>query len=49
MLFLFGKNYPNIDQLGLKCSSRKVQQNCAISFFLFYLHLLLHICAGILI
>jgi hypothetical protein len=25
ILFLFANNYPNIDQLGLKHSSRKVQ------------------------
>jgi hypothetical protein len=30
--FLFGKNCPNFDKLDLKCSSRKVQQSCVISF-----------------
>jgi hypothetical protein len=36
-----------VQTLGSKCSSRKVQQNCVISFW-FYLHLVLHACAGIL-
>jgi hypothetical protein len=31
-LFVCGKNCPNFDKLSSKCSSRKVQQNCAISF-----------------
>jgi hypothetical protein len=30
--FVCGKNCLNFDKLGSKCSSRKVQQNCAISF-----------------
>jgi hypothetical protein len=30
--FVCGKNYPNFDKLGSKCLSRKVKQNCAISF-----------------
>ena len=45
--FLFGKNYLNFVKLGLKCSSRKVQQNCVISF-LFHLDLVFYICVGIL-
>jgi hypothetical protein len=46
--FVFSvKNYPKNDKLDLKCLSRKVQQNCVISF-LFHLHLVLHAFADIL-
>ena len=34
-----------MEQLGLKDSSRDLQVNCAISY-LFYLYLMLHICAA---
>jgi hypothetical protein len=44
--FVFGKNYPIMDYLGLKDSSRQLQANCAISYS-FYLHLMLHACAAI--
>ena len=44
--FVFGKNYPIMDYLGLKDSSRQLQVNCAISYS-FYLHLMLHACAAI--
>jgi hypothetical protein len=43
--FVFGKNYPIMDYLGLKDSSRQLQANCAISYS-FYLHLMLHACAA---
>jgi hypothetical protein len=48
ILFLFGNNCLNIDYLGSKRSSRKVQSNCAIIFW-FHLHLVLHACVNILI
>ena len=41
LLFVFGKNYPIMDYLGLKDSSRQLQVNCVISYS-FYLHLMLH-------
>jgi len=31
--FLFGKNYPIMDYLGLKDSSHDFSANCVISFF----------------
>ena len=43
--FVFGKNYPIMDYLGLKDSSRQLRTNCAISYS-FYLHLMLHACAA---
>ena len=43
--FVFGKNYPIMDYLGLKDSSRQLQTNCAINYS-FYLHLMLHVCAA---
>ena len=43
--FVFGKNCPIMDYLGLKDSSRDFSMNCAISFF-FHLHLILHACAA---
>ena len=43
--FVFGKNCPIMDYLGLKDSSRQLQANCAISYS-FYLHLMLHACAA---
>ena len=43
--FVFGKNCPIMDYLGLKDSSRQLQANCAISYF-FYLHLMLYACAA---
>jgi hypothetical protein len=46
-LFFSAKKYPKNDKLDSKCSSRKVQQNCAISFW-FHLHLVLHAFADIL-
>ena len=39
--FVFDKNYPIMDYLGLKDSSRQLQANYAISYS-FYLHLILH-------
>ena len=42
--FVFGKNYPIMDYLGLKDSSRQLQANCVISYS-FFLHLMLHACA----
>ena len=42
--FLFGKNCPIMNYLGLKDSSRQLRTNCAISYF-FYLHLMLYACA----
>ena len=39
--FVFGKNCPIMDYLGLKDSSRQLRANCAISYS-FYLHLMLH-------
>ena len=39
--FVFGKNCPIMDYLGLKDSSRQLRTNCAISYS-FYLHLMLH-------
>jgi hypothetical protein len=39
--FVFSKNYPIIDYLGLKDSSRQLRTNCAINYS-FYLHLMLH-------
>ena len=41
--FVFGKNYPIIDYLGLKDSSRQLRANCVISYS-FYLYLMLHAC-----
>jgi len=41
LLFVFGKNYPIIDYLGLKDSSHDFSANCVISFF-FRLYLVLH-------
>ena len=41
--FVFGKNCPIMDYLGLKDSSRQLRVNCAISYS-FYLHLMLHTC-----
>jgi hypothetical protein len=46
-LFFSAKNCLKNDKLDSKCSSRKVQQNCAISFW-FHLHLVLHTFADIL-
>jgi len=43
--FVFDKNCPIMDYLGLKDSSRQLQTNCAISYS-FYLHLMLHACAA---
>ena len=43
--FVFGKNCPIMDYLGLKDSSRQLRANCAISYP-FYLHLMLHACAA---
>ena len=43
--FVFGKNCPIINYLGLKDSSRQLRANCAISYS-FYLHLMLHACAA---
>ena len=43
--FVFGKNCPIMDYLGLKDSSHDFSANCAISFF-FRLHLVLHACAA---
>jgi len=43
LLFLFDKQYPIIEQLGLKDSSRDLQINCVISFF--YLYLMFYACA----
>ena len=43
--FLFGKNCPIIDYLGLKDSSHDFSANCVISFF-FRLHLVLYVCAA---
>ena len=43
--FLFGKNCPIMDYLGLKDSSHDFSANCVISFF-FRLHLVLHACAA---
>ena len=43
--FVFDKNCPIMDYLGLKDSSRQLQANCAISYS-FYLHLMLHACAA---
>ena len=43
--FVFGKNCPIMDYLGLKDSSRQLRANCAISYS-FYLHLMLHACAA---
>ena len=43
--FVFGKNYPIMDYLSLKDSSRQLQANCAISYS-FYLYLMLHTCAA---
>ena len=45
LLFLFGKNDPIMNYLGLKDSSRQLRANCAISNS-FYLHLMLHACAA---
>jgi len=39
--FVFSKNYPIMDYLGLKDSSCQLRANCAISYS-FYLHLMLH-------
>ena len=35
--FLFGKNYPIMDYLGLKDSSHDFSANCVISFFFVYI------------
>ena len=43
--FLFGKNCPIMDYLGLKDSSRQLRANCVISYS-FYLHLMFHACAA---
>ena len=43
--FVFGKNCPIMDYLGLKDSSRQLQANCAISYS-FYLYLMDHACAA---
>jgi len=43
--FLFGKNYPIMDYLGLKDSSHDFLANYVISFF-FRLHLVLHACVA---
>jgi len=43
--FLFDKQYPITEQLGLKDSSRDLQINSAISY-LFYLYLMFHVCAA---
>ena len=43
--FLFGKNCPIMDYLGLKDSSHDFSVNCVISFF-FRLYLVLHVCAA---
>ena len=43
--FVFGKNCPIMDYLGLKDSSRQLQANCAINYS-FYLHLMLYACAA---
>ena len=45
VLFVFDKNCPIIDYLGLKDSSRQLRANCVISYS-FYLHLMLHTCAA---
>ena len=42
--FVFDKNCPIMDYLGLKDSSRQLRTNCAISYS-FYLHLMLYVCA----
>ena len=42
--FVFGKNCPIMDYLGLKDSSHDFSANCVISFF--RLHLILHACAA---
>ena len=39
--FLFDKQYPIMEQLDLKDSSRDLQVNCAISY-LFYIYLMFH-------
>ena len=43
--FVFEKNYPIMDYLDLKDSSRQLRINCAISYS-FYLHLMLHVYAA---
>ena len=43
--FVFEKNCPIMNYLGLKDSSRQLRINCAISYS-FYLHLMLHTCAA---
>ena len=35
--FVFDKNYPIMDYLGLKDSSRQLRTNCAISYFFTYI------------
>jgi len=35
--FLFDKHYPNMEQLGLKDSSRDLLVNCVISYFFIYI------------
>ena len=40
--FVFGKNYPIMDYLGLKDLSRQLRANCVISYS-FYLYLMLHV------
>ena len=43
--FLFGKNDPIMNYLGLKDLSRQLRANYAISYS-FYLHLMLNACAA---
>ena len=43
--FVFGKNYPIMDYLDLKDSSRHLRANNAISYS-FYLYLMLYTCAA---
>ena len=43
--FVFGKNCPIMNYLGLKDSSHDFSANCVISFF-FRLHLVLYACAA---
>jgi hypothetical protein len=43
--FVFDKYSVIKDKLGSKDLSRKLQTNCAISYY-FYLYLMLHVCAA---